>query len=327
LTFTTAGGAVGFGTPVPSPVATISAENAVSLTQVALWKLSEGSLAFTCLAVAPNGGTMAGGANDGTVHLWRATDGGGGRVLNGHAQTVSSLAFAADGATLISGADDTTVRLWSVTDGTLVHTFEGHTAEVTGVAFAPSGQSIASGSLDGTTRVWNVSNGSLRYQVKGKAAGLAYSPDGQLLAIAGEDKIKLVRADTGAVSLSLNSKSANWERPAFSPDGKTLASSSAQVPAQLWRTSDGGRVRTFAAASPKTTTARASDNVTFSPDGQLLASGTVDGRILVWQVRDGVLKASLETGGSEVLQVVFAPDDKTLFSLSLDGAVRVWAVP
>jgi hypothetical protein len=323
----TAGGPAGFGTPMPSLVAALSAENVVSLTQVALWQPSAPALTFTCLAVAPNGRTIAVGANDGTVRLWRASDGGGERVLMVHTQTVSSLAFSPDGETLISGANDKTVRLWGVTEGALVRTFEGHTAEVTSVAFAPNGKSIASGSLDGTTRVWNVSDGNLSYQVKGKVAGLAFSPDGQILAIAGGDRIKLTRASSGAVSLSLKAASAAWERLAFSPDGKTLAASSAPVPAQLWRASDGSLVRSFNAAPPKSTATRLSGNVTFSPDGQLLASGTVDGLILVWQVSDGALKASLETGASEVLQVVFAPDGKALFSLSLDGTLRVWAAP
>jgi WD40 repeat protein len=248
-------------------------------------------------------------------------------VIHAFTQTVTCLAFSPDGATLIAGSNDKTVRLWTVDDGSLVRTFTGHAAEVISVAFAPNGQSIASGSLDGTTRVWNVTDGSLRYQIKGKVAGLAYSPDGQELAIAGDNAIKLVRAGNGASWFTMKSPSASLERMAFAPDGKTLASSSAQAAAQLWRVSDGSLVRTLEASAPTTATTRLSDNVAFAPTGQLLASGTADGRILIWQVSDGALEASLAAGDSETLQVAFAPDDRLLYSLSLDGALRVWTVP
>jgi WD40 repeat protein len=315
------------GTPVPSPVASISAENVGSLTQVALWKLADPALSFTCMAVAPNGRTIAAGANDGTVHLWRSSDGGGERVLAGHSQPVSGLAFSPDGETLVSGANDKTVRLWNAAEDKLIRTIEAHTAEVTGVAFAPTGKSIVSGSPDGTTRVWNTADGLLRYRVNGKVAGLAFSPDGQMVAIAGEDRVKLVRAGNGALWFNLKATSAPVERVAFSPDGKTVAASSGQASVQLWRVSDGKLLRTLEATPPQTTTAPLSHNVVFSPDGQLLASGTAEGLILVWQVSDGALKASLPTSPSEVIQTAFAPENRALFSLSLDGALRVWIVP
>jgi hypothetical protein len=320
-------GPVSFGTPVPGLVATFSADSVVNLTQVALWKLSDPSLVFTSLAVAPNGRTIAAGVNDGSIRLWRAADGGDERLLAGHTQPVSGLAFSADGELLISGAGDKTLRLWRVSDGSLVRTFTGHTAEVNSVAFAPNGLSVASGSLDNTTQIWDVNTGNLRYQVKGKVAGVAYSPDAQMLAIAGGDKIRLVRAGNGAAWLNLKSASAQEERLAFAPDGKTLASSSAETPAQLWRISDGSPARAFEAPAPVSPTVRLSDNVSFSPDGQLLASGTADGFILVWRVSDGALRARVPTGASEVIQVVFGPDAKALFSLSVDGAVGVWTTP
>ncbi len=318
---------MGFGTPVPGPGVAISAENVVSLTQVAEWILGEPDHSFTSLAVAPNGRAIAAGASDGTIRLWRAGSHGEVRVLRGHSQTVSSLAFSPDSTMLVSSAYDMAVRLWSVPDGMRIRTFDGHTAEVTSVAFAPDGQSIASGSLDGTARVWDVNSGNLRYKIPGKAAGLAFSPDGQMLAIAGENQIRFVRAESGEVRLTLNATTAAWERFAFSPDGKSLAISSVQAAAQVWQVADASLGRTFEAPAPDTAIPRLSDNVTFSPDGRLLASGTVDGRILVWQVSDGALKASLKTGAAEVLQVAFAPDDRALYSLSLDGTLRAWMVP
>ncbi len=109
-----------------------------------------GSIAF-----APDGQTLASGADDRTVRLWRVADGTLLRTLEGHPSEVWSVAFAPDGQTLASGSYRT-VRLWRVADGVLLRTLEGHTDWVRSVAFAPDGQTLASGSWDGTVRLWGL---------------------------------------------------------------------------------------------------------------------------------------------------------------------------
>ncbi len=66
------------------------------------------------IAFAPDGQTLASGALDRTVRLWRVADGVRLRTLEGHTREVNSVAFAPDGQTLTSGADDGTVRLWGL---------------------------------------------------------------------------------------------------------------------------------------------------------------------------------------------------------------------
>src|SRR2546429_611567 len=66
------------------------------------------------IAFAPDGATLAGGARDGTVHLWHVADGSD-RVLVGHQGTVTAVAFAPDGRILASSGD--AVRLWDLAGG------------------------------------------------------------------------------------------------------------------------------------------------------------------------------------------------------------------
>ena len=60
-----------------------------------LWTASHGS-PVAALAVAKDG-TVASGAADGTVRLWRGRDGASRYVLRGHTGAITSLAFDPDG--------------------------------------------------------------------------------------------------------------------------------------------------------------------------------------------------------------------------------------
>jgi WD40 repeat protein len=66
---------------------------------------------------------------------------------------------------------------------------------------------------------------------------------------------------------------------AFSPDGRTLASGSADATVKLWDVASGREVRTLSGH------ARGVDSVAFSPDGRTLASGSGDNMVRVWGVR------------------------------------------
>ncbi|MEH1884279.1 WD40 repeat domain-containing protein, partial [Nostoc sp.] len=64
----------------------------------------------------------------------------------------------------------------------------------------------------------------------------------------------------------------------FSPDGKMLASGSAENTVKLWDTSTGKEIKTL---TGHTNSVR---GVSFSPDGKMLASGSDDNTVKLWRL-------------------------------------------
>jgi WD40 repeat protein len=65
-----------------------------------------------CLAISPDGKTIATGGNDPAIKLWNATTGELLGKLEGHTGQVHSLAFSSDGKTLASAGGDKQVLIW-----------------------------------------------------------------------------------------------------------------------------------------------------------------------------------------------------------------------
>ena len=122
----------------------------------------------------------------------------------------------------------------------------------------------------------------------GSAEIMAFSPDGQTLALGAADNatVRLLRVADGTLLRILDLE---YEGPvfslAFSPDGQTLASGTAGGILKLWQVSDGILLHTLELGWGVGIVY----NLAFSPDGQNLASVTADDIMRLWQVSDGTL--------------------------------------
>jgi WD40 repeat protein/tetratricopeptide (TPR) repeat protein len=178
------------------------------------------------VAFHPNGGQMATGNEDGTVHLWDPTDGRMIGHFQAHVKQVSELAFNPDGRYLATASVDKTVKLWDLSSNREIHTFQGHTDRVTCVAFHPDSRQIASGSADQTIRLWDMVTGKELRALRGhtrEVARLAFSPDGRRLASASLDKTAKVWDTTSGHEILTFKDPGHVYDVAFSPDGSQLA--------------------------------------------------------------------------------------------------------
>ncbi|HEX3658577.1 MAG TPA: protein kinase [Pirellulales bacterium] len=268
------------------------------------------------VAFSPDGRRLAADGNE-TVRIFDPTTGDEVMVLKGHTLAVNSLAFSPDGKRLVSASSDN-IRIWDTTTGKVTMTLRRGTI----VAFSPDGKHVASaGGLASPIDLWDITSRKKRIMQKGRsfaASSLAFSPDGQHLAVGGYDKtIKILDTTTGKETLAITNQAEAVLSVAFSPDGKKLACDTRDGAIMLSDVATGRQPLTLAGHSDTVY------SVAFSPDGKWLASGSEDKTIRLWDPATGQEFWSI-TQSSAAASVAFAPDGKKIAVGGANGSVTVW---
>ena len=156
---------------------------------------------------------------------------------------------------------------------------------------------------------------------KGSVNEIAYSPDGNRLAVASGTGIWLYDAYTGKELDLLTGHTESVPTVAFSPDGSIIASGSQDKTVMLWDGMTGEHKQTLIGHENIVT------GVAFSPDGDILASSSFDTTVRLWDVKTGkIKKITSETFGS-LSGIVFSLDGDTIAGWTFAGnTVHFWDV-
>ncbi len=213
------------------------------------------------------------------------------------------------------------VRYWDASSGRLLCTHSGHTQNVTGVAFSPDGLTFASvsgssiavpqaASKPGELILRNTQTGKLVRKLEGHGGpltGVAYHPDGKLIATSSWDRTtKIWDATTGDLRQSLLGHHDWVLHVEFSPDGGRIASGGADGAIKIWETASQHEPYTLRGHKRNVTC------VAFSPDGRRLASTSSDQTVKVWNATANPEVLTWRGGVGPIARVAFFPDGHRL---------------
>lgn len=278
-----------------------------------------------------------------------------------HGDTIHSIAFSPRDSSLIASAGgDNTIKLWNLQQNS-VKILGNHEGTVNSVVFSPDGKLLVSGSDDSTVKTWEISerqqiapHAPTSFQVPFPVAEVTFSPDGQLIAAAGQH-VMLLDAIYQTEIATLPHGAWTWSA-AFSPDGRLLASGDHNGIVRLWSVQQRRIIAQLEGHSS------AVGSLKFSPDNRTLVSGgndelinlwdvsnwqrigtipnngavyavdfspdketfaTSGWEVSLWSIKNGEKIATLGEGGDWIRTVAFSPDGSTLASGGRDGAARL----
>jgi WD40 repeat protein len=204
--------------------------------RVLLFDADSGRLRFTwqaqggaasALAFSPDGKLLAGahGSDEATVYVWETAGGKEQARFAAGNKAVTALAFAADDQWLASGSADGWVQVWGAASGTRQGGWKAHAAAVLALAFDPGGAALASAAADNAVQVWDVADGKPRWRAarryRSRALTLAYSADGQSLAVGVEAGAQVVKVADGSVAAQAQLGPVYAAQ--FAPDGASVS--------------------------------------------------------------------------------------------------------
>jgi Protein kinase domain/WD domain, G-beta repeat len=252
---------------------------------------------------------------------------------------VETLACSPNGRTLVTGDERGIAYLWDTATGHRIATLnDHHTLHVFSAVFSPDGQTVATGGFYGHVNLWDAATGKLigTLTYPTDVWALAFSPDGKMLAITGNDAnvnaagTEYDRTDVWDVATRqrittfFDPGATGISAVAFSPDGTTLVTGDDNGRVFLRDVATWRRIATFIDPHRKWV-----QSVAFSPDGRTLAIGDVNGDTYLWNLaarhRIAVLADPVTAHGAAVGSVAFSPDGRTLATGDWNGHAYLWS--
>ena len=283
--------------------------------------------------------------------------------ITGLSGDVTALAFSPDGKTLAAADSSYELTLWEIPSGKLRTKLNGVGTSTNRVCWSPDGK-IIYGTASNHWIAWDAVSGKEKIKIEAKmartvASTIALSPDGKKLAAAGNSLVKFWETESGDAVAEYEvhpNYPANWL--AFSPDGKSVVTTSNDRTAQVSEVATGagttytcgGRV-SFAefSANGKTlfvvdqsprlhsinlTTGqdttipelqRVPKQIAVSRDGRFVAFAGPS--LLVWSIAEGTWsKKTLADSVVGATAIAFSPDSKFVACGDAEGRIHLWSI-
>jgi WD40 repeat protein len=206
---------------------------------------------FSAVAIAAEGGLVAGGTNTGMVYL---CDPGRRSIVELVARDRSSfrsLCFARNGKRLVGSQVNGRIVVWDVENGKCVQEVAGHQGLTMSSEFLSNGERIISAGCDDTVRIWDIASGRELWRGEFGQNGvnsLAVSSDGKTAAWGGfVPRIIVWDLERQQKKFEIAAAASSIYCLQFSPDGTTLAVGGTDELIRLYDARTGAETKRFEA--------------------------------------------------------------------------------
>jgi WD40 repeat protein len=221
-----------------------------------------------------------------------------------------------------TGSDNGTIHLWNVETGKCISTAGGCAPRMMSLATNSHNSIVASGRDDGSLSLWQVKAGKLSSPItlqahQGLAGGLAFSPNGKLVASTGSDRtIKVWDASTGRHLHSFKGHTDYIPQLIFADD-RTIWSRGYDATTRYWDL-ETGKHDIFTALQPQWVLVLAR-----SPDCEWIAFGSYTPTLSLLHRSTGQL-TSYPAAGNRLRQLIYTQDGRSIIGITDDRHLNLW---
>jgi len=291
-----------------------------------LWEMATGDEVYSVwdaiidIEFSPDGRRLATANVFGESRIWDASTGEPLYVIDTEDYYATAVAFSPDGRFVVSANSDGAARVWDVETGAEVMSLSESRFTMNRAIFSPTGRYVVV--TRGHPLIWNIETGALVFEKEGIFS--AISPDERFVAVRGagvtlNKKLTVWSLETGEQVLVLEHPG-SVSAAEFSPDGRFIATVSADSLARVWDAETGELVHQLSHEE------RVSD-VRFSPDGELLLTTVfLNPYSYIWSVETGTQLLRLQGHPLGAVGVRFSADGRYILTYSTDKTARIWDI-
>lgn len=335
----------------PNPKADTLPEGALYRLGSVHWRHGE---AITFLALTSDGKHLVTATHDSVLRLWDRDTGKeirrfvppddtnqkGRAFVHLYMQGLTRAALSQDGKMLAVALPGNVVRTWDVDSGKAIHEINSPANGVSAMAFTPNGKMLAiRGATDRVCYLYEAANGKEIRKLKpahpsgmggnigggaDNGTGLAFSPDGKLIALPELEyvnkvvsgSVTLFEVETGKEIRRIEPPNHGIAAIAFSPDNKTLVFNTLST-IHVKDVDTGKEIRQIKGFF-------GTNQIVFAPDGQTIAIKGRDQSVRLYETKTGNLLRTIgevpanarnfvtSSNGAPRTDVVYTSDSKTL---------------
>ena len=273
------------------------------------------------LILHPHQPLLLSGARNGSVGLWTWPHGEPVGVLKAHDTALTGFAISPDGTLLATAGEPGEVKLWLRETAQMLRVLRSGLPAVFRLAFSHDSQTVAAAMADGTIHLFHpqLPKPLILPGHVGVVNCVAFSPDGTLLASAGQDgAINLWSLHTTTMVGRLIGHNQSVGHIEFSQDSKLLLSGSNDYTARIWEIQAGLELRRYREEGAVIW------SVAFTCDPDLVVTASADKKLRFYRLSTGRKVGSVDADKQHLRSVACDPRRPMVATGGADGNIRIW---